>query len=471
MLFNHAPTTVSYSFDDPNLVSQAGLVPLMRLAQSAGLVELAAQKLRLPTDKGANPGAKIASLVGGMAAGGDSIDDMDLLRHGGMGTLFDRVYAPSTMGSFLRKFTFGHVRQLDAVSSRFLARLGDHAPLLPVSKTRGPESMVFVDVDDTVIEIHSAKKQGAGIGYTGIRGLNALLVTATTTQSAPVIIGQRLRKGNAYSASGTGKTLSDALATLGRIPGQHAPRVVRADSAYYNANFAATALRHGAELSVTVRMMPTVKAAIAAIPEHAWTGIEYPQAIYDEATKRWISEAEVAEVLFTAFSSKKENEQVPGRLIVRRIPEKNMAKLAAGQDTMFETYRHHGFFTTIDAQTLSTVEADQAHRGHAVIEQVNAELKAGALAHMPSGIFTANAAWLVIAVITHNLIRAAATIIGGAVARARAASIRTWVITIAGRIARSGRKILLHLPAGWKWRSAFTRLWDAAPAPPCTTNT
>jgi hypothetical protein len=165
-------------FDEPNLVSAAGLVPVLSLARSAGLQGLADQQLSVPTDKGANGGLKVASLVGGMVAGADSIDDMRLLRHGGMGRVFTGCYAPSTLGSFLRAFTFGHVRQLDAVASRFLTGLAARAPLLPGG---GP---VLVDVDDTIVEVHGYAMQGAGFGYSRVRGLNALLATASTTESA-----------------------------------------------------------------------------------------------------------------------------------------------------------------------------------------------------------------------------------------------------------------------------------------------
>ena len=158
VLFNHTPASVSHSFDDANLTATTGLVPIMSLAQMAGLPDLAEDRLTVTTtgaDKGANPAARLATLVAGMAAGADSIDDMNILRHGGMQHLFDRVYAPSTLGSFLRSFAFGHVRQLDAISSRFLTNLNEHTPLLPASEDTG-QAMVFVDVDDTVIDVHSA---------------------------------------------------------------------------------------------------------------------------------------------------------------------------------------------------------------------------------------------------------------------------------------------------------------------------
>lgn len=470
MLFNHAPKSVSYTFDEPNLVSAAGLVPVMALAQNAGLAELAQDKVTVfntGADKGANAGAKISSIVAGMVAGADSIDDMDLLRHGGMGSLFDRVYAPSTLGSHLRAYTFGHVRQLDAVGARFLSALGGYAPLLPTCPgATGAAAMTFVDIDDTVIEVHSAKKQGAGFGYQGSRGLNALLATASTAEASPVVVAQRLREGAAYSARGASRLVGDALAATAKIPGTSGPVVLRADSAYYNAKVAKAARDGGAEMSVTVRMNTKIKTAIAGIQEDAWTKIQYKNSIFDETTRTWVSEAEVAEVPFTAFTSKKKSLQVKGRLIIRRVPEKNKAKLAAGQDTIFDVYRHHGFFTTIKASELDTAAADQMHRAHAVIEQVNAELKAGPLAHMPSGVFQANAAWLAITTMAHNLMRATAAVIGGTMARIRALTLRTRIISVPARIAHRARKLILHLPVNWKWVQAFKELWTKALGPP-----
>ena len=219
MLFNHTPTSVSHHFDDENLTATAGLVPIMGLAQKADLLDLADDRLTVSTtgaDKGANPAAKLATLIGGMAAGADSIDDMNLLRHGGMTHLFDCVYAPSTLGSFLRSFAFGHVRQLDAISARFFTNLNDHTPLLPTSQESAQTSMIFVDIDDTIIDVHSAAKQGAGFGYQGSRGLSALFATGPTAGSSQIIVGQRLRKGSTSSARGADKFVSDALATTQR---------------------------------------------------------------------------------------------------------------------------------------------------------------------------------------------------------------------------------------------------------------
>jgi len=195
----HAPAALSAVFDDPNLVSCAGLAPLLALATRAGLAELTTRHVRLSGEQGANPGLKVPALVAGMVAGADSINDMDLLRHGGMGRLFSGVRAPSTLGIFLRGFTFGHVRQLDAVASRFLPRLAGQTPILA-----GAEQMTWLDVHDSVIQTYGYAKQAAARGYTGVKGLNALLATASTPQAAPVIAAARLRRGNARSSRGGG---------------------------------------------------------------------------------------------------------------------------------------------------------------------------------------------------------------------------------------------------------------------------
>jgi hypothetical protein len=184
MQLSHTRPVVSATFDEPNLMSAAGLVPLVALTRKAGLRELADERMSVPTDKGANAGLKLSSLVAGMAAGADSIDDMALLRHGGMGKVFTGAYAPSTLGSFLRSFAFGHVRQADAVASRFLLNLAEHTELLGGGQDAGT---VIVDIDDTLVEVHGYRKQGAAFGYSGIRGLNVLLATVSTAQVAPVI--------------------------------------------------------------------------------------------------------------------------------------------------------------------------------------------------------------------------------------------------------------------------------------------
>ncbi|RYB88239.1 IS1380 family transposase [Nocardioides glacieisoli] len=460
----HTPRATSAVFDDPNLVSSAGLVPVLTLAQSAGLQELAQTHLSVPTDKGANAGLKVTSLVAGMVAGADSIDDMALLRHGGMGRVFANAYAPSTLGSFLRSFSFGHVRQLDAVASRFLTRLASQAPLVATSKDSSER--VMLDIDDTIIEVHGYAKQGSSYGYSGVRGLNALLATVSTSESAPMVVAQRLRKGSCGSPRGAARLVADALKTTRTLSTSSTQRpLVRADSAFYGYATIGAALRAGADVSVTVRMDPKVKAAIATIDQDAWTPIEYTDAVFDEQAGRWVSRAEVAEIPFTAFTSKKKAEHVTGRLVVRRIPDLNPSA-KNGQETLFATWRFHAFFTTTDHDVADTVAADKTHRGHAIIEQVHSDLKNSALAHMPSGVFNANAAWLVLAVMTFNLTRAAATVTGPTLAKATTATIRRKLIAVPARIASSARRITIHLPVGWPWQDAWRRLFAHGQDPP-----
>lgn len=455
----HRSSRLSATFDDANLVSAAGLVPAMALAVRTGLGDLADAWLTLPGYFGANAGLKVTALVAGMLAGADSIDDMALLRHGAMRKLFAGTYAPSTLGSFLRSFTFGHVRQLDAVAWRWLVNIAALTPIVT-----GIDDYALVDIDDTIKEVHGYQKQGSGYGYSGVRGLNALIGIVSTSSAAPLIIGSRLRKGAAGSPRGAGKFVGDILATVTRLRARAASGVVllRADSAFYAHAVVAAAHRGGAKVSITARMDPAVKRAIATITDDQWTTIKYTDAIRDEDTGAWISSAEVAEVAFTAFSSRKKADRITGRLVVRRIPELN-PKADQGQPTLFDTHRFHAFFTTSD---LDTVTADQTHRKHAIIEQINADLKDSALAHLPSGVFTANAAWLVLATIAFNLSRAVGSIAGGDLGKARSATIRRKLITIPARISTSARKITLHLPASWPWETRWSAAFTTACGPP-----
>jgi len=300
-----------------------------------------------------------------------------------------------------------------------------------------------------------------------VRGLNALIATVCTDQAAPVIVAQRLRKGSTNSARGAARLVADALATLARLRGPDATGrvLLRGDSAYYGHAVVNAAIRAGAAVSVTVRQDKRVKAAIAAIDEQAWQPIEYTDAIFDEQTGQWISRAEVAEIDFVAFTSKRKSEQVPGRLVVRRIPDLN-PKAGHGQATLFDTWRFHAFYTTSDPGVLDTVAADKTHRGHAIIEAVHADLKNSALAHLPSGKFAANAAWLVLAVIAFNLTRAAASLAATTLARATTATVRRTLIDVPARVASSARRLKLHLPVAWPWQQAWSQLFTSACGPP-----
>ena len=236
-------------------------------------------------------------------------------------------------------FTFGHVRQLDSVAAGLLVGLAGRTPLLPAA-----DQIAFMDIDDTIRATYGYAKQGAGYGYSKVKGINALIATISTPAAAPVIAASRLRKGSVNSARGAARLVADALATAARA-GVGGLVILRADSAYYNHHVIAAAIRAGARFSVTARMDPAVRRAISAIDEPAWTPIHYPNAIWDEDEQRLVSDAEVAEIDFTAFTSRRKAEHIHGRLIVRRVKRLNTGTVPAGQDALFATYRHHAVFT------------------------------------------------------------------------------------------------------------------------------
>ena len=459
----HSLARTHASFDDPNLVSHGGLVPVMALAERAGLPELLEGHVRPGGECGVNAHLKAGCLVAGMAAGADSIDDMGLLRHGAMDVLFGGVRAPSTLGSHLRCYAWGNVLQIEKAGRELLARLPALAPLLP-----GADVLAFVDIDSTQKRVYGHKKEGARFGHTKIqgksvlvRGLNALIGAVSTPLAAPVIAATRLRGGNASSARGAASLAAQAIGTA-RACGATGTIVVRMDSAYYTAAVIAAVRRNEARFSVTAPVSAAIRAAITTIPQDAWQPIEYPQAIWDDQLDCWVSDAEVAETPYAAFTSKNKELHVTARLIVRRVRGK--ATAAPGQVELFPAWRYHAVFTD---SPFELVQAEEQHRGHAVIEQLLADLNDGPLAHLPSGKFTANAAWLAIAAIAHNLVRAAGALAGRRHARARTATIRRDLIAVAGRTARHGRgRLTIHLPEGWHRAHEWLNLWEAACGPP-----
>jgi Transposase DDE domain group 1 len=459
---SHDPLKTSARFDDPNLVSRAGLVPVMALAERAGLLALARKHVTVAGPGAANADLKVGCLVAGMAAGADSIDDMDMLRHGAMTEVFAGVRAPSTLGSFLRSFTWGNVLQLGKVSRVLLAELARRADLLP-----GAAQLAFVDVDSTQRRVYGYRKQGAAFGHTKIqgktvllRGLNALTATICTPGAAPVVAAARLRGGNANTARGAASLITEAVSTA-RDAGCTGTVVVRMDSGYYSATACQAASRAGAYFSVTARMDPAVKAAIFSIPEDAWTAINYPRAVWDDQLACWVSDAEVAQTEYTAFTSKK-GQQITARLIVRRVRDQNHKVQRQGE--LFAVWRHHPVFTN---SPFTLIQAEEQHRDHAEIEQVFADQISGPLAHLPSGKFAANAAWLILAGIAHNLLRAAGTLASPRHARARGATIRADLIDVAARLARHGRgHLTLHLPLAWHREPEWLTLFQAGCGPP-----
>jgi Transposase DDE domain group 1 len=460
MQSSHAAGAVDVVFDDPNLVADAGLVPVVALAEQIGLPDLVAEHVAIhgaANSAGANPAAKVMSLLAGMVAGADSIEDVDRLRHAGNEVVFGGIRAPSTLGTFLRAFSHGHVQQLNAVLRQALITLAQRAPLLP-----GAEEVVFVDLDSTHRQVYGYAKQGAAVGrLKGRKTLHPLIATASTPLSRPVMVAIRLRKGKAADVRGAARLLAEALTTVRAIT-PSARIIVRADSKFYTADVAATAARYSAHVSLTTGSNPSVNAAIAQIPDTAWTAIHYPNAFVDTETGELISDAEVAHIGYTAFTSRPAAEQVRGRLIVRRVRRLN-SKAAPGQDGLFDIWRYHAVFVTSQIEML---QAESQHRDHAIVEQVIADAAASALAHLPSGSFTANAAWAVLWAIAHNLTRAAGCLAGTFHARATTATIRAHLITVPARLARSARRLTLHLPQSWPWQPAWHALHTAVCRPP-----
>ena len=447
-------------FDDANLVSYAGMAPVLALAERAGLSGLIAERVGFRATKvkaaGANPAGKLTSVIAGMAAGADSIDDLDVIRSGGMKQLFAGVYAATTLGQFLREFTHGHTLQLASVLRAHLVNLVGHSALLP-----GIEQRAFVDIDSLLRPVFGHGKQGASFGFTKIagkqvlrRGLSPLVATVGTEHGAPVIAGIRLRAGRAGSGKGAASMVAEAIRTA-RAAGAVGEILVRGDSAYGNSAVISACLRAGARFSFVLIKHPAVSAAIASISEQAWIPVHYPGAVIDPDTGDLISDAEVAEVEFTAFAST--NTPVTARLIVRRVRDR------ARTDELFPVWRHHPFFTN---STETTAQADITHRGHAIIETVLSDVIDGPLAHMPSAHFAANGAWAICAAITHNLLRAAGTLAGSRHALARGATLRRHLIAVPARLARPQRRPVLHLPAHWPWARQWTQVWTATADPP-----
>ena len=453
MKLSHLWSRAEATFDDTRLVSSAGLVPVMALAERAGLSELIEDKVAITSSKvasaGVNPAGKLTSIIAGMAAGADSIDDLQVIRSGGMARLFGGVYAPATLGQFLREFTHGHTRQLASVLRAHLVSLVEHSELLP-----GIEARAFLDIDSLLRPVYGHAKQGASYGHTKIagrqvlrKGLSPLATTISTTGGAPVLAGVRLRAGKAGSGRGAASMVREAITTA-RAAGASRKILVRGDAAYGTAAVANACLAAGAQFSLVLTKNPAVTRAIAAIPDDAWTPVHYPGAVTDPDTGALLSDAEVAEVAFTAFASTKS--PVSARLIVRRVRDANY------QDPLFPVWRHHPFFTNSDE---ATAVADITHRQHAIVETVFADLIDGPLAHMPSGSFPANAAWAICAAITHNLLRAAGSLTGPTHAVARGATLRRQIVNVPARLARPQRKARLHLPQHWPWASGWMTLF------------
>jgi Transposase DDE domain group 1 len=454
---SHAWRGDSAVFDEDNLVSSAGLVPLLELAEQAGLSRLLDEHVRFVDERiksgAANATPKLTSIVAGMAAGADSIDDLDVVRAGGMRQVFGGVYASATLGIFLREFTHGHTRQLSTVLRRHLVALVEQTPVLT-----GIGERAFIDIDSLLRPVYGRAKQGASFGHTKIagknilrRGLSPLAVTISTDTAAPVLAGVRLRAGRAGSSRGAASMVTEAINTAIEAGASPENILVRGDSAYCGGKIIAAVVKAGASFSFAIARNSSVDAAIASIPDEAFVAVQYPGAVTDPDTGELISDAQVSEVEYTAFAGTRY--EITGWLVVRRVLDANT------QDPLFPVWRYHPFFTT---NTEPVTQADITHRAHAICETVWSDLIDGPWAHQPSGSFAANAAWTVLAAITHNLLRAAGTLTDTArYAVARGATLRTHLINVAARFARPQRRPVLHLPSHWPRADAWLAFWRA----------
>ena len=454
---SHAWRAGGALFDEDNLVSHAGLVPLLELAEQTGLSRLMDEHVRFVDERvasgAANATAKLTAIIAGMAAGADSIDDLDVIRSGGMRKLFAGVYAAVTLGIFLREFTFGHTRQLAAVLRRHLVALAARTPVLA-----GIDQRAYIDIDSLLRPVYGHAKQGASFGHTKIggkailrRGLSPLAVTICTETAAPVLAAVRLRAGRAGSAKGAASMLTEAINTAVAAGAVAENILARGDSAYGNGKVIAAVVKTCARFSFAIARNPAVDAAIATIGDDQYIPVHYPGAVLDPDTGLLISDAQVAEVEYTAFACTRH--QITARLIVRRVLDANT------QDPLFPVWRHHPFLTN---SLEPAAQADITHRRHANCETVWSDLIDGPWAHQPSGSFAANAAWCILAAICHNLLRAAGTLTGTRrYTVARGATLRSHLIAVPARLARPQRRPVLHLPRHWPRATAWHTLWTA----------
>jgi hypothetical protein len=427
MRSSHSLDRLGTAFDDDRLVADAGLLLPATLAQHLGLKELVETYLDLGRGAGrAHVGDKLLTLVMSALAGGDCIDDANALRAGGTERVLGvTVKAASTLGTFLRSFRWGHVRQLDRVSRELLGRAW--------AAGAGPGSApLTIDLDSTICETYGLAKEGAlHHGYTGVRGYHPLLAVAAGTGD---VLMARLREGRANTARGAAHFLRE---TIGRVrsAGATGQLTVRADSGFYAHEVVRVCRTTGTRFSITIRQQRSVRRLIETIPDDAWTPIPY-----------WINGgADVAETTYTPFA--RERDAAPVRLIVRRVKPTPGSQLS-----LFALHDFHAFITDREGDTLD-LEAD--HRRHAEIENAIRDLKYGvALNHLPSGRFAANGAWLAVQVMAHNLARWMARIaLGEGIVTTK--TLRRRLFSLAGRLTRSARRVTLHLPSDWPWALPF----------------
>ncbi|MCA1680611.1 MAG: IS1380 family transposase [Actinobacteria bacterium] len=409
---------VNVAFDDERVVSAAGIALVATLAARLGIEGLAQRLVRLRRDRpgAASAGRKVLALIYAIALGADSIDDTDVLRAGRTRRLLGGwVPAPSTLGTFLRAFTFGHVRQLDALLDQTLARAWRAGA--------GPgEGRLVVDLDSFVGEVCGKLKQGAAFGYTKLLGYHPLLASRADTGE---ILHVRLRKGSAASPRGVLRFADELIARVERA-GAAGVKLFRADNSFWNKKLMARLEQAGWHYSISVRQQAWVPDAIAQIPAGDWQPLEdYPED----------GQAQIAQTMIARQ-----------RLVVRRT------RLVGQQAELWPDWRHFAFLTN-RTERLEIVEAE--HRQHAVVELAIRDLKEQGLAHFPSGQFNANSAWTVIACLAHNLLRWT-SVLGLPDQTVRVArTIRRRLLALPGRLTRHGRRWTLHLPARWPWQGDF----------------
>jgi Transposase DDE domain group 1 len=424
--------SVRVVFNEERLVSDAGLLVTATLADRLGIEELVNESVWLDSGlPGAClPGRKVMSLVHGMLAGADSIDDMNVLRAGSTGLILGhRVMAPSTLGTFLRAFTFGHVRQLDRVLDVALARAWETGA--------GPgELPLVIDIDSFIGEVCSEQKQGAGYGYTKKLGYHPIVAVRSDTGE---VLHIRNRKGKANTQRGVARFVDELIARVRRA-GHTGLVIIRADSGFENHKLMKVLDARGIEFSIGVKQSPTIKQLIAEIPEENWVTIEnYPDT----------GEAQLAETTLKGF-----------RLIARRT------RLVGAQAELFPDWRYHAFATN---RTTPALVADVDHRDHATIELAIRDLKDQALAHFPSGSMHANSAWTVIAALAHNLGRWSTQIGQPHLPVQTARSRRRHIFRIPARLTRTSRQWTLRMPARWPWQNQFNTILDQVRALPART--
>lgn len=434
---------VGVTFDEPTLVADAGLIVPATLMVRLGLEQLVDQTVRLRGRAGgALPGRKVLTLVAAILAGATHIDHADRLRAGATARVLPfRVMAPSTLGTFLRSFTFGHVRQLDAVIAEAIRR----SWLLGAGP--GKEAMT-IDLDSTVVEVHGKQKHGAAYGYTRVLGYHPVLATRAGTGE---VLHARLRKGS--SQRGVKRFCEELVARVRRC-GATGPLTVRADAGFFSWDLVKILDRLGVAWSITVHQNPSVQKAIAAIADDQWVDITYPDG----------GAAQVAETTYVTGGGKTKRAERAVRLVVRRTRLTDSA-----QRQLWPDWRHHAFITNLD---LAAVEADRFHRGHATVELAIRDLKEGAgLEHCPSGRFFANAAWLACTVLAHDLVRWTASL-GDLHPDDRltvARTVRSQLLAVPGRLVNRSGWLVLRLPERWPWARLFITVLDRLRALPLVT--